>query len=129
MMVRAILCVCYLLALGLGPTYFAGNAVAAPAPTCKTDLNSQLRILNVPGVAAAIVKDDRIVCTAVAGFANIEQKRPVTPDTLFMIASVSKTITATALMQLYDQDKFELDDDINDYLPFKVRIPASPASP
>jgi CubicO group peptidase (beta-lactamase class C family) len=129
MMARTILCVGYSLALGLVPTYFAGDAVAAPAPTCKTDLNSQLRILNVPGLAAAIVKDDRIVCTAVAGLANIEQKKPVTPDTLFMIASVSKTITATALMQLYDRDKFELDDDINDYLPFKVRIPASPDSP
>jgi len=133
MMTRAILCVCYslalLLALGLAPTCFAGDALAAPAPTCKTDLNSQLRILNVPGLAAAIVKDDRIVCTAVAGFANIEQKKPVTPDTLFLIASVSKTITATALMQLYDQDKFELDDDINEYLPFKVRIPAAPDSP
>jgi CubicO group peptidase (beta-lactamase class C family) len=129
MMTRAILCVCYSLTLGLGPTYVAGDAVAAPAPTCKIDLNSQLRILNVPGLAAAIVKDDRIVCTAVAGFANIEQKKPVTPDTLFLIASVSKTITATALMQLYDQDKFELDDDINDYLPFKVRIPAAPDSP
>jgi len=135
MMARAILCVCFSLALffslalGLGPIHFAGDAVAAPAPTCKTDLNSQLRILNVPGLAAAIVKDDRIVCTAVAGFANIRQNKPVTPDTLFLIASVSKTITATALMQLYDQDKFELDDDISDYLPFKVRIPASPDSP
>jgi CubicO group peptidase (beta-lactamase class C family) len=129
MVARAILCICCLLALDLGPAYAAGGTVAAPAPTCKTDLTSQLQILNVPGLAAAIVKDDRIVCTAVAGLANIEQTKPVTPDTLFLIASVSKTITATALMQLFDQDKFELDDDINDYLPFKVKIPASPDSP
>jgi CubicO group peptidase (beta-lactamase class C family) len=54
---------------------------------------------------------------------------PATADTLFMIASVSKTITATALMQLYEQGKFKLDDDINRYLPFKVRIPEAPNVP
>jgi CubicO group peptidase (beta-lactamase class C family) len=61
--------------------------------------------------------------------ANIEQHRPVTPNTLFLVASVSKTVTATALMQLYEQAKFRLDDDVNRYLPFKMRIPAAPASP
>ena len=114
-------------------------ADSAPAPadtqdvtsvdTCKTDLTRQLRTMDVPGMAAAIVKNGRIVCTAVAGMANIEQQRPVTPDTLFLIASVSKTITATALMQLYDEGKFQLDDDINEYLPFRVRIPVAPNAP
>jgi CubicO group peptidase (beta-lactamase class C family) len=104
-------------------------AVPAPVQTCKTDLADELQRLDVPGLAAAIIKDGRIVCTATAGMANIEQNRPVTPDTLFLIASVSKTITATALMQLYDQGKFKLDDDINNYLPFRVRIPLSPETP
>jgi CubicO group peptidase (beta-lactamase class C family) len=53
----------------------------------------------------------------------------VTADTLFLIASVSKTIAATALMQLHDQGRFGLDDDINAYLPFRVAIPGSPSSP
>ena len=97
--------------------------------TCKTDLTRRLRAVDVPGMAAAIVKNGRIVCTAVAGMANIEQQRPVTPDTLFLIASVSKTITATALMQLYDEGKFQLGDDINRYLPFRVRIPVAPNAP
>src|SRR5712675_1456396 len=101
----------------------------APPGTCKTDLTRQLRTLDVPGLAAAVVKNGRIVCTATAGLANIEENRPVTPDTLFLIASVSKTITATAVMQLYDERKFQLDDDINRYLPFTVRIPASPSAP
>jgi CubicO group peptidase (beta-lactamase class C family) len=101
----------------------------APPGTCKTDLTRQLRALDVPGLAAAIVKNGRIVCTAAAGLADIEQNRPVTPNTLFLIASVSKTITATAVMQLYDERKLQLDDDINRYLPFKVRIPASPSAP
>jgi CubicO group peptidase (beta-lactamase class C family) len=138
----SILCICY--ALALFPSELAGapnnqsagplatpmtGPDAAPAVTCKTDLTRQLRTLDVPGLAAAIIKNGRIACTATAGLANIEQNRPVTQDTLFLIASVSKTIAATALMQLYDARKFQLDDDINKYLPFRVRIPAAPTSP
>lgn len=41
------------------------------------------------------MKNGRLVCTAVAGKANIKENRPVTPDTLFLIASVSKTVTGT----------------------------------
>ena len=135
MIVRAILCV------GCAFTLYSGAATnansveyrptattAAPVPTCKTNLTTQLQVLDVPGLSAAIVKDGRLVCTVVAGMANIEQDRPVTSDTLFLVASVSKTITATALMKLYEQGKFRLDDDINKYLPFKVSIPASPTS-
>ena len=57
------------------------------------------------------------------------QKRPVTPETLFLIGSVSKTITATALMQLFEEGKFGLDDDIDNYLPFHVDIPFQPDAP
>jgi CubicO group peptidase (beta-lactamase class C family) len=107
----------------------AAGEVAAGAPTCRTNLARQLRPLDVPGLAAAIVKKGKIVCVAAAGMADIEQQKPVTPDTLFLIASVSKTITATALMQVRDQHKFGLDDNINGHLPFKVAIPAAPNAP
>jgi CubicO group peptidase (beta-lactamase class C family) len=98
-------------------------------PACKTSLDNQLRALNVPGLSAAIVKGGRLVCAAVAGKANVEQDRPVTVDTLFLIASVSKTVTATALMQLYEQKRLGLDDDVNSYLPFRISVPASPSVP
>ena len=107
----------------------ATDGAAEQVPTCTTNLARQLRILDVPGLAAAIVKNGRIVCTAAAGMANIEQRMPVTPDTLFMIASVSKTVAATALMQLYEQEEFRLDDDINEHLPFRIAIPAAPTAP
>ena len=60
---------------------------------------------------------------------NIEQKKSVTDSTLFCIASISKTITATAVMQLWEQGLFELDDDVNDYLSFNVRNPNYPDVP
>src|ERR1043166_827267 len=118
--------------VGLGTLYLGAMPAAGQAPgvaSCKTDLASRLESMDVPGIAAAIVKDGRIVCTAVAGLASIEEKKPVTPDTLFLIASVSKTVTGTALLQLYDQGRFSLDDDINGFLPFRIRIPAAPDAP
>jgi CubicO group peptidase (beta-lactamase class C family) len=97
-------------------------------PACETNLAKRLDKLNVPGIAAAIVKDGRLVCAGAAGMANIETNLPVTPETLFLVASISKTVTATALMQLHEQGKFKLDNDVNDFLPFRVEIPASPKS-
>jgi CubicO group peptidase (beta-lactamase class C family) len=98
-------------------------------PSCATHVSKELRHLGVPGLSAVIVKNGHVACTAVAGMANIEQNRPVEPETVFVWASVSKTITATAVMQLVDDGAFKLDDDINDYLPFPVRIPACPNKP
>jgi CubicO group peptidase (beta-lactamase class C family) len=103
-------------------------AGAAPAPSCRTDLARFLEKLKVPGLAAAIVKDGELVCAEGVGMANIEQRRPVTEDTLFLIASVSKTITATALMQLSETGALRLDDDINAYLPFDITLPGFGAS-
>jgi CubicO group peptidase (beta-lactamase class C family) len=105
------------------------NVRAARSARCRTDLDAQLAAQDVPGLAAAIVKGDRILCTAAAGTADFDQHRPVTPDTLFLIASVSKLVTATALMQLYERGKFRLGDDINHYLPFRITVPQAPDSP
>lgn len=126
-----------ILSVGLALVYHFGLAGVSPLPDagaasatrCKTDLVGQLKSMNVPGLAVAIVKDGELACMSVAGLANKKNKKPITPNTLFLVASVSKTITATALMQLHEEGEFELDDDINDYLPFDVKIPASPKSP
>lgn len=58
-----------------------------------------------------------------------EQGTPYTPDTVQKIASVSKTTVATAVMQLYEQGKLQLDDPINNYLPFQITIPSCPGKP
>ena len=59
---------------------------------------------NVPGLAACIVKGDKIVWSRGYGTANLTKRIPFTPDqTLFHIASITKTITAAAVMQLRDK--------------------------
>ena len=77
----------------------------------------------IPGISISIVKDQNIVWEKHFGYSNINQNILVDENTLFMLASISKTITATALMQLWEQDLFELDDSINAYLPFSVFHP------
>ena len=104
----------------------AAPATAEAVPRCSTDLRSALRDLGAPGASAGIVKDGRLVCTTTAGYANINADRRVTEDTVFAWASVSKTVTATALMILHDDDYFELDDPISRYLPFPLQIPDCP---
>jgi CubicO group peptidase (beta-lactamase class C family) len=79
--------------------------------------------LDIPGLSAGIVKSDEIVWTNAYGYANLEENIKVENTTLFMLASISKTFTGTTLMQLYEKDYFELDDPINEYLPFQVNNP------
>jgi CubicO group peptidase (beta-lactamase class C family) len=100
-----------------------------PVPPCTTSLAPWLEKLNVPGLSVGIVKNGRLACTGVAGMANIEEKRPVTPSTLFCVASVSKTVTAVAAMQVVDDGKAALDEDVDAHFPFTVRIPGCEATP
>lgn len=83
---------------------------------------------HIPGVAACVVKDGQIIWTGTYGWANIEDSIQVKDTTVFKLASVSKPYTGTALMQLYEEGLFDLDDDINDYLPFNVVNPNYPDS-
>ena len=83
---------------------------------------------NIPGVASCVVKDGQVVWSGAYGWANIRDSVAVTDSTLFMLASVSKTLTSTAVMQLWEEGSFGLDDDINDYLDFEVIHPWYPDS-
>ena len=78
---------------------------------------------SVPGLSACIVKENKLVWSKGYGWADVENKIPMTADTIQNIGSISKTVTATAVMQLWEEGKFELDDDVNGYLSFKVRNP------
>ena len=81
----------------------------------------------IPGISISIVKDQNIVWEKHFGYSNINQNILVDENTLFMLASISKTITATALMQLFEDGLFSLNDNINNYLPFKyILTPIKP---
>ena len=70
-----------------------------------------------PGAVCVVVDRDGIVFAKGYGVTDVETKRPVDPErTLFRVASISKLVTATCVMQLYEQGRLDLDADVNDYL-------------
>jgi CubicO group peptidase (beta-lactamase class C family) len=81
---------------------------------------------HIPGLSACIVKNGDIIWSGAYGYANIDKNIKVADSTLFLVASLSKPFTATALMQLWESGRFKLDEDVNRYLPFQVRNPLYP---
>ncbi|MGH8131726.1 MAG: serine hydrolase domain-containing protein, partial [Steroidobacteraceae bacterium] len=80
-----------------------------------------LKTGDIAGAVLAIVKDGAVVTERGYGFSDVEKRTPVDPKlTLFRPGSVSKLFTWTAVMQLVEQGRIDLDTDINRYLDFKV---------
>ena len=76
---------------------------------------------DVAGGVVSVVKDGKVLFAKGYGYSNLEKRTPVTVDrTLFRIGSTSKLFTWTAVMQLVEQGKLDLDKDINGYLDFKI---------
>jgi CubicO group peptidase (beta-lactamase class C family) len=88
-----------------------------------------LKISHYPSMSACIIKNTTVVWEKGYGLYDIEQQKQATEHTIYVVASITKTITSTALMQLYEQGLFQLDDDINMYIPFHLRNPNFPNDP
>ena len=73
------------------------------------------------GAVVVVVKDGQVLLAKGYGYADVAARKPVDPErTLFRAGSVSKLYTWTAVMQLVEQGKLDLDTDLNNYLDFKV---------
>jgi CubicO group peptidase (beta-lactamase class C family) len=92
-------------------------------------ITSRLGADYAPGLAAGLIVGDRLVWSGGFGWADVTRQVKMTPDTVINIASVSKTITATAVMQLVEKNAIDLDGDVNQYVPFQVRNPRYPDAP
>ena len=76
---------------------------------------------DIAGAVVAVVKDGKILTERGYGYSDVEKRTPVDPKlTLFRPGSVSKLVTWTAVMQLVEQGKIDLDADVNQYLDFKI---------
>lgn len=93
--------------------------VVAKAQTFQIDtfLQHQMKEYHIPAVSAAIIDNGKIVITKVYGKANIEYSIPCTKGTAFQLASVTKLISATAIMMLVQEGKLELNKNVRYYLP------------
>ena len=80
-------------------------------------IETEMKNWNVPAVAVLIVKNDQVIFSEGFGYRDVEKKLKVTPNTLFPIASVSKSFTALALGMLADEKKLDFDQPVRNYLP------------
>jgi CubicO group peptidase (beta-lactamase class C family) len=71
----------------------------------------------IPGLVAMVVKDGKIVYHSAKGFADVESGKKMEKNSIFRIASQTKAITATAIMMLWEEGKFRLDDPISKFIP------------
>jgi CubicO group peptidase (beta-lactamase class C family) len=84
-------------------------------------LAAQMQNNHIAGATVSVVKDGQLFFTKGYGYADVAQRLPVDPEkTLFRIGSISKLFTWTAVMQLVEQGKLDLDTDVNTYLDFKI---------
>jgi len=95
----------------------AGAPPPAGADSVDDYIRAQMVRRKIPGLALAVVQGGQVVKLAGYGLASVELEAPVTPDTVFELASVTKQFTATAIMQLAEEGKVGVDDPVAKYLP------------
>src|SRR5687768_13003665 len=96
----------------------AGLCLAQDGPKVRIDqLFAEWNKLESPGASVAVIRDGQIIFRKGYGSANLEYGTPITPETVFHVASVSKQFTAMALVLLEQDGKLTLEDDIRKHLP------------
>src|SRR4030081_3677000 len=83
----------------------------------ETAVSNFLTSTHVPDVSVAVVEDGQYEWGAGFGFADLENNAPASEHTLFRLASISKSLTATAAMQLWERGQLDLDAPIQKYCP------------
>ena len=95
----------------------------------RAELNEIHKEGHINGFAVAIVNGDGTLYSQGIGLADIETNLPYTTNTIQNIGSVSKTFIGISLLKAQEQGKLQLDDPVNNYLPFEVRNPHYPDAP
>jgi len=90
-------------------------------------LDSLVKKYDIAGLSVSVAKDSKIVYTQGFGKRDIGRNLPVNDSTKFRIASISKFFTSIAVMQLYEQGKLKLDEDVSRYLGYTFRNPKYPS--
>lgn len=103
------------------PAYFADEnrkaKINAAMPMVSKLVHDYATKNHFPAYAFAVVLDGEILYQKASGWANIEEKIPANEETMFRIASMSKSFTTMAILQLRDAGKLKLDDPVSQYIP------------
>jgi CubicO group peptidase (beta-lactamase class C family) len=123
LIVSVSLCAC--LATAAQPASSAQTREDRVLETLSELVTAKMREYQVPGVALGIIRDGKTTIRAF-GVTSVEDPLPVTADTIFPLASISKTVTATAVMRLVEQGRLDLRAPVRKYLPdFRVQDEAA----
>ena len=108
----------FILVMGflINPALYENKSLCPFRPQVDNEISDIMEQHYMPSTTVAVIRNNSIIWSKGYG----EQQRL---DLVYMIASVTKTFTATAIFQLYERDIIDLDDDVNDYLPFSLRHP------
>ncbi len=121
--------------LGGGLALLAGPAVGHAGPvqpnfkSLDAFVAREMRRATIPGLAVGMAREGVVQVVRGYGFADMARYRLVTPDTMFHIASVTKVVTATLVMQLAEVGKLSLDEPVEPYLDFPLINPNHPQAP
>jgi len=100
----------------------------AQSEKAEAAIQSIMQSSPVVGLSVAVVKNNKVIYNHSFGFKDVEKQLPLTNQSIFRIASISKSFTTTAIMQLVAEKKIRLDQDISELVGFKVRNPAYPST-
>jgi CubicO group peptidase (beta-lactamase class C family) len=109
-MIRRFICACLVVLVSL-PAFAADRF-----DQLRDSIRSQMVAQQAPSITVGVAKDGKIIWEESFGWADRERRIPATPNTMYSLASISKTMTGTALMTLVQAGKVDLDRPINDYL-------------
>lgn len=112
-----------ILTLNYDKAYAESNEITLNYGRIDSYIEKEMEQCRIPGLALGIVKNNEVIYLKGYGIAD-PSGREVTPQTPFLIASLSKSFTAMAIMQLVDEQKLDLDEPVQTYIPwFKVADP------
>ncbi len=99
---------------------FSFNSIYAQKLISKLDnyLNTYFENKNIPSISAGISSNNVVIWSEAKGYIDLENNVPATNESIYRIASISKSITAVAVMQLVEKGKINLDDDARKYIPY-----------
>lgn len=95
----------------------SGSSVEALEPELTVIFDRWMKQSHVPGLVYGVVKDGKLALVRGLGVQDVASGKPVTPDSLFRIASMSKAFTAMAILKLRDEDRLSLDSPAERYVP------------
>ncbi len=105
---------------------FTFSSVIAQPGRAEQAIAQLMHETPVMGLSVAVVKNNKLIYTKAFGLKDAEAKVPLSTTDLFRIASISKSFSATSIMQLIEKKKLSLEDDVSDLMGFKVRHPKYP---